>query len=83
MLSIAATERLGILATIAHLFIDFKINLITPRMTTFEERIEDVFVIEHPRLADPQFSAEFETALLKVLELPLSEPANLRLVRKN
>ncbi|WP_346744974.1 hypothetical protein [uncultured Turicimonas sp.] len=69
MLSIAATERLGILATIAHLFIDFKINLTTPRMTTFEERIEDVFVIENPRLVDPQFAAEFETALLKILEL--------------
>lgn len=69
LLSVAATDRLGILATIARVFIEFKINLITARIATLGERIEDVFVIENPRLADPQFAAEFETALLKILEL--------------
>lgn len=69
LLSVVATDRLGILATIARVFIEFKINLITARIATLGERIEDVFVIENPRLEDPQFAAEFETAILKVLEL--------------
>lgn len=68
-LSVVATDRLGILATIARVFIKFKINLITARIATLGERIEDVFVIESPRLVEPQFIAEFETALLKALEL--------------
>lgn len=69
LLSVAATDRLGVLASIARVFIKFKINLITARIATLGERIEDVFVIESDELREPQFVTAFETELLKILEL--------------
>jgi len=69
MLSIVTTDRLGLLASIARVFVKYGINLVTARITTLGERAEDVFLIESAKLRDPVFCAEFEKAVLEALEL--------------
>lgn len=69
MLSIVTTDRLGLLASIARVFVQYGINLVTARITTLGERAEDVFLIESFKLRDPVFCAEFEKAVLEALEL--------------
>lgn len=69
MLSIVTTDRLGLLAYIARVFVQYGINLVTARITTLGERAEDVFLIESFKLRDPVFCAEFEKAVLEALEL--------------
>lgn len=68
MLSIVATDRLGLLASVSRVFVTYGINLVTARITTLGERAEDIFLIEHSNLSDPNFCAEFEKSVLEVLE---------------
>ncbi len=69
LLSVVATDRLGLLASVATVFVRFKLNLLTARIATLGERVEDIFLIESPRLQDPAFCGELETAILEVLEV--------------
>ena len=68
LLSIVATDRLGLLACVAEVFVTFNINLITAKIATLGERVEDTFLIEGNKLSDPVSRAELETAVLEVLE---------------
>ena len=81
MLSIVTTDRLGLLASIARVFVQYGINLVTARITTLGERAEDVFLIESFKLRDPVFCAEFEKAVLEALaafslRVPFGKPQN-------
>lgn len=69
LLSVVATDKLGLLASVATVFVRFKLNLLTARIATLGERVEDIFLIESPRLQDPAFCGELETAILEVLEV--------------
>lgn len=68
LLSVVATDRLGLLASIARVLIRFKLNLVTARIATLGERVEDVFLVEGRGLSDPLFCADVETAVLESLE---------------
>lgn len=69
LLSVVATDRLGLLASIARVLVQFKLNLVTARIATLGERVEDVFLVEGRGLRDPLFCADVETAVLESLEL--------------
>ena len=69
MRSLVTPDRLGLLAAIARVVVQYGSNLGTARSTTLGERAEDVFLIESFKLRDPVFCAEFEKAVLEALEL--------------
>ncbi len=73
LLSIVASDRRGLLASISRVLIKFRINLVTARISTLGERVEDVFLIESPRLKEAPIVAEFETELLKILYVPAEQ----------
>jgi [protein-PII] uridylyltransferase len=69
LLSIVATDRIGLLSAIAKVFTHFKVYLLTARITTLGERAEDVFIIDAPFLQHAITSSEFEGVLLEALEV--------------
>lgn len=69
LLSIIAIDRLGLLASIARTLVEFKINLITARITTLGERVEDVFLIEGALLSNTAKTQEFERTLLELIDI--------------
>ncbi len=70
LLSIVAADRRGLLAAISRVFVKFNINLVTARIATLGDRVEDVFLIKNPLLHEAPIAAQFEGEVLKVLELP-------------
>ncbi len=70
LLNVVCADRRGLLAAISRVFVKFGINLVTARVMTLGERVEDVFLIENPKLKEERFVAEFETALLEAVEIP-------------
>ncbi len=69
LLSVIAIDRLGLLASIARTLVEFKINLITARITTLGERVEDVFLIEGALLSNTAKTQEFERKLLELIDI--------------
>lgn len=68
LLSLVATDRLGLLASVARLLSEFHINLVTARIATLGERVEDVFLVEGATLKDPAQTGELERRILKTIE---------------
>jgi [protein-PII] uridylyltransferase len=69
LLSIVATDRLGLLCAIARTLAAHGVNVHTARIVTLGERIEDVFLIEGPILGSPRGQLRFERDLLADLSL--------------
>ena len=67
ILDITATDRAGLLSELAQVFLTFNISLITAKVMTLGDRIEDVFVIKGDALMQPRTQRQFERALLDVL----------------
>ncbi|MCD8340205.1 MAG: HD domain-containing protein, partial [Burkholderiales bacterium] len=70
LLSVVAADRRGLLAAIARVFVKYHINLVTARIATLGERVEDVFLLQDQSLHEAPIAAQFEGEILKVLELP-------------
>jgi [protein-PII] uridylyltransferase len=68
-LSIIATDRPGLLADVAHIFVDFHVSLETAKVMTLGERVEDIFVIKGETLQKPRIQRQFQTALFESLTL--------------
>ncbi len=66
VMKLTATDRPGVLYSVAHIFRDMNIKLRSARIATLGERLEDVFVIHSPQLASPSFNAEFEHRVMQV-----------------
>jgi len=62
-LSVSCADRPGLLSSIARVLLNFDINLEDARINTLGQRAEDLFVIENPQLAKPEFSAKLIRAL--------------------
>lgn len=71
-LSVTAADRPGLLYGLARVFAQNKINLITAKILTLGDRIEDVFIIEGDILGHPRTQLQFEQAVLAAVDLPSS-----------
>lgn len=68
-LSVTATDRHGLLHTLARVFANHHINLQTAKIMTLGDRAEDVFIVDGAELENPRTQLRFERALLDVLNM--------------
>ena len=64
MLYVTCNDRIGLLFAIAVVLTRHDINLATAKISTLDERVEDVFQIDAPSLADPDMIVQVETELI-------------------
>lgn len=70
VLSISASDRAGLLYTVAKILAEHHISLHTARVNTLGERIEDVFLLTANHLnSDPKLQIKLETELLEALTI--------------
>jgi [protein-PII] uridylyltransferase len=74
-LEIVATDRPGMLAQIAEVFVKSEISVQTAKVMTLGDRVEDVLVISGECLRQPRTQRQFERALLDVLTEPTQHAA--------
>jgi [protein-PII] uridylyltransferase len=67
LLSVSASDRVGLLYSIARVLAKHKINLMLAKVTTLGERVEDTFLIDGPELQQNRRQIEIETELLEAL----------------
>jgi [protein-PII] uridylyltransferase len=67
LLSISASDRVGLLYCVARVLARHKINLQLAKITTLGERVEDTFLIDGPELQQNRRQIEIETELLEAL----------------
>ncbi|WP_180684110.1 [protein-PII] uridylyltransferase [Tepidicella baoligensis] len=70
LLSVSASDRNGLLYSIARVLAQHHVNLQLAKITTLGERVEDTFLISGPGLHDYKHQAQMTTDLLAVLEGP-------------
>ena len=68
LLSISASDRVGLLYSVARVLAKHKINLRLAKVSTLGERVEDTFLIDGPELQQNWAQIEIETELLQALE---------------
>jgi [protein-PII] uridylyltransferase len=67
LLSISASDRVGLLYSIARVLARHKLNLQLAKITTLGERVEDTFLIDGPELQQNKKQIEIETELLEAV----------------
>ncbi len=68
LLGISASDRLGLLYSVASVLAKHSISLKLAKISTLGERVEDSFLIEGPALQHNREQIEIETELLQVLQ---------------
>jgi [protein-PII] uridylyltransferase len=68
LLSLSANDRPGLLYSIARVMGRFRVNLISARIMTLGERVEDVLVVQGGAVDQPRAMLDFESALLEALQ---------------
>jgi [protein-PII] uridylyltransferase len=68
LLSISASDRVGLLYSIARVLASHRLNLRLAKVTTLGERVEDTFLIDGPELQQNKAQIEIETELLQALQ---------------
>jgi [protein-PII] uridylyltransferase len=68
LLSVSASDRAGLLYSIARVLAEHEANVELAKVTTLGERVEDTFLISGAQLQVNKRQIEIETELLKVLE---------------
>ena len=68
LLSLSANDRPGLLYGIARVMSRFRVNLISARIMTLGERVEDVLVVQGGAVDQPRAVLDFESALLEALQ---------------
>lgn len=69
VLSIAANDRMGLLYAIASVLTRYRLNVHTAKIMTLGERVEDVFLVDGPALANPRTQVQLETDLLDAMKV--------------
>ena len=64
VLRITCNDRIGLLFAIAVVLARHGINLATAKISTLDERVEDVFLIDGAALQDPDMVVQVETELI-------------------
>lgn len=67
LLSVSASDRVGLLYVIARVLAHHNINLRLAKVTTLGERVEDTFLIDGPELQHNKAQIAIETELLQAL----------------
>ena len=67
LLSVTATDRLGLLYSIARILAQHKLNVHTAKVLTLGERAEDLFLISGAELSDAKTQLEIEGDLLEAV----------------
>jgi [protein-PII] uridylyltransferase len=67
LLNISASDRVGLLYSVARVLANHKINLQLAKVATLGERVEDTFLIDGAELQQNKKQIEIETELLEVL----------------
>ena len=67
LLSVSASDRVGLLYLIARVLAKHRINLQLAKVTTLGERVEDTFLIDGPELQQNRAQIAIETELLAAL----------------
>ena len=71
ILEVLCPDRPGLLAVIAHIFVEMDINLLNAKITTLGENVEDVFFItdsRDQRLLDPEISNSLQDKIRQRLD---------------
>ena len=68
LLSISASDRVGLLYNIASVLAHHKVNLFLAKISTLGERVEDTFLVDGAALQQNKKQLEIETELLEVLQ---------------
>jgi [protein-PII] uridylyltransferase len=67
LLSLVATDRIGLLYSVARVLARHEVNVQTAKILTLGERVEDVFLIDGPALTQPKQQLQLERDLLEAL----------------
>jgi [protein-PII] uridylyltransferase len=67
LLTISASDRAGLLYSVARVLAKHKLNLLLAKITTLGERVEDTFLIDGAELQQNRSQLEIETELLEAL----------------
>ena len=67
LLSISASDRVGLLYSVARVLARHHINLQLAKISTLGERVEDTFLVDGPELQQNRLQIEIETELLAAL----------------
>jgi len=70
LLSISASDRVGLLYSVARVLARHKLNLQLAKISTLGERVEDTFLIDGPELQQNKAQIAIETELLEALAQP-------------
>lgn len=70
LLSVSASDRVGLLYSIARVLARHKINLQLAKVSTLGERVEDTFLIDGAELQQNRRQIQIETELLEALAAP-------------
>jgi len=73
--AIVASNRPGLLADVARVFADFNVAVLTAKVMTLGERVEDVFVVSSESLNQPRTQRQFERTVSDVLSQEVSHAA--------
>ncbi len=68
LLQITCNDRMGLLYAISLCLARHRVNLVSAKITTLDERVEDVFLIDGDVLRNEETVLAIETELLEVLE---------------
>jgi [protein-PII] uridylyltransferase len=68
LLSISASDRMGLLYSVARVLANHKVNLLLAKISTLGERVEDTFLIDGAALQQNKAQLEIETELLAALQ---------------
>nr|WP_315226407.1 [protein-PII] uridylyltransferase [uncultured Limnohabitans sp.] len=68
VLSISASDRVGLLYSVARVLANHKVNLLLAKISTLGERVEDTFLIDGAVLQQNKAQLEIETELLATLQ---------------
>ena len=68
LLSISASDRVGLLYNVASVLAHHKVNLLLAKISTLGERVEDTFLVDGAALQQNKKQLEIETELLEVLQ---------------
>lgn len=67
LLSLTATDRSGLLYSVAKVLHEYKVNVHMAKIMTLGERVEDSFLVDGPILSNPKTQLELEQKLLELL----------------
>ncbi|MEP6608829.1 MAG: [protein-PII] uridylyltransferase [Burkholderiaceae bacterium] len=76
LLSVTATDRIGLLYSIARVLAKHQLNVHTAKILTLGERAEDVFLVSGGELGSPRDQLSIESDLLEVLAAPFPRVAH-------